>query len=168
MNFDSKNPIKPMTLMKPEGSLKVAVLNGSRQLDQVIDGKWNTLKVLPENGLPKGIYQLSDAIKPIPSKDEKTFSGQILHVDNNYLYQLTGPNEILKHDKHLLSKAVLPETKLSVGQYCSIKCQAGKILEVSKNLSSSSHNAPAPLASHMQQDIKQPALTMTKISKPKM
>lgn len=51
-------------LMKPEGSRKVAVLNGSRQLDQVIGGQWTTLKVLPENGLPKGIYQLADAKQP--------------------------------------------------------------------------------------------------------
>ncbi len=52
---NSLNPIGPTTKMMPEGSRKVCVLNGSRQLDQVVKGEWMTIKVLPENGLPKGI-----------------------------------------------------------------------------------------------------------------
>lgn len=35
---NSLNPIGPTTKMMPEGSRKVCVLNGSRQLDQVVKG----------------------------------------------------------------------------------------------------------------------------------
>nr|WP_277628704.1 KfrB domain-containing protein [Klebsiella pneumoniae] len=68
----------------PEGSRKVCVLNGSRQLDQVVKGEWMTIKVLPENGLPKGIYQLAEATKPDTGKDgkESAYTGQVLHVDS--------------------------------------------------------------------------------------
>lgn len=40
-------------IMKPEGSMKICVLNGSRQVDKVVGGEWQTQKVLPEAGLPK-------------------------------------------------------------------------------------------------------------------
>ncbi|EME8622786.1 hypothetical protein V0N53_004600 [Salmonella enterica] len=57
-----KNPTPaPGVKMMPEGSRKVCVLNGSRQIDQVIKGEWTTLKVLPESGLPKGIFYLGEA-----------------------------------------------------------------------------------------------------------
>ncbi|KFL47732.1 hypothetical protein IL54_3159 [Sphingobium sp. ba1] len=29
--------------MKPEGSVKIAVMNGSRQVDQVVNGEWLAL-----------------------------------------------------------------------------------------------------------------------------
>lgn len=77
-----KNPTPaPGVKMMPEGSRKVCVLNGSRQIDQVIKGEWTTLKVLPECGLPKGIYQLGEATKASSSKDA-SYTGQVLFSDS--------------------------------------------------------------------------------------
>lgn len=132
MSFNSMNPTKPPTLSKPEGSLKIVVLNGSRQVDKVIDGAWTTQKVLAENGLPKGIYQLSDATKPLPSKEQKNHTGQVLHVDNQFLYQLSSDKQILKFDKHQISNAVTPGEKLSVGVNISITTQNGNVQAVHK------------------------------------
>ncbi len=89
---NSLNPTGPTPKMMPEGSRKVCVLNGSRQLDQVVKGEWMTIKVLPENGLPKGIYQLAEATKPDTGKDgkESAYTGQVLHVDSKAVYQLSG------------------------------------------------------------------------------
>ncbi|EET3117279.1 conjugal transfer protein TraB [Escherichia coli] len=97
---NSLNPIGPTTKMMPEGSRKVCVLNGSRQLDQVVKGEWMTIKVLPENGLPKGIYQLAEATKPDTGKDgkESAYTGQVLHVDSKAVYQLSGKG-IVEHSR---------------------------------------------------------------------
>ena len=95
---NSLNPTGPAPKMMPEGSRKVCVLNGSRQLDQVVKGEWMTIKVLPENGLPKGIYQLAEATKPDTGKDgkESAYTGQVLHVDSKAVYQLSGKG-IVEH-----------------------------------------------------------------------
>lgn len=90
---DSNNPT---VLVKEEGSIKVVVLNGSRQVDQVVAGEWVTLKVLPEAGLPRGIYQLSQA-RP-PDTQEGSYHGQIVHVDSRSVYQLHGAG-IVRHDR---------------------------------------------------------------------
>lgn len=110
-------------LMKPEGSRKVAVLNGSRQLDQVIGGQWTTLKVLPENGLPKGIYQLADAKQPDTAKGN--YSGQILQVDNDAVYQLNGKG-ITRHSRAVFHEMESKGVKLNVGQSVDIGYQNGK------------------------------------------
>ena len=104
MNYNTKqtpnslNPIKPTTVVQPEGSFKVSVLNGSRQLDQVQRGEWVTLKVLPEAGLPRGIYQLNDAVQPDKAAKAQEYSGQVLHVDTRSVYQLHGKG-IVRHDR---------------------------------------------------------------------
>lgn len=90
---DSSNPT---VLVKPEGSIKVSVLNGSRQVDQVVAGEWLTLKVLPEAGLPRGIYQLSQAT-PADTK-AGAYEGQLVHVDSRSVYQLHGAG-IVRHDR---------------------------------------------------------------------
>lgn len=54
---NSLNPTGPAPKMMPEGSRKVCVLNGSRQLDQVVKGEWMTIKVLHVDS--KAVYQLS-------------------------------------------------------------------------------------------------------------
>lgn len=86
---NSLNPTGPTPKMMPEGSRKICVLNGSRQLDQVVKGEWMTIKVLPENGLPKGIYQLAEATN---------YTGQVLHVDSKAVYQLSGKG-IVEHSR---------------------------------------------------------------------
>ncbi|WVM90115.1 KfrB domain-containing protein [Halopseudomonas pachastrellae] len=83
--------------MMPEGSRKVCVLNGSRQIDQVIKGEWTTLKVLPESGLSKGIYQLGEATKASSGKDA-SFTGQVLFSDSKAVYQLSGKG-VVEHPR---------------------------------------------------------------------
>ena len=96
--------------MKPEGSVKIVVLNGSRQIDQVVPGAgkdgepgWVTMKVQPEAGLPKGIHQLSDATNPAKNVHPQTYGGQVLHVDQKHVYQF-GPKGIVQHDRKLFEK----------------------------------------------------------------
>ena len=91
--------------MKPEGSVKIVVLNGSRQVDQVVQGEWMTMKVLPENGLPKGIHQLHDAINPAKNVHPQTFGGQVVHADTKHVYQF-GPKGIVQHDKKIFDQAL--------------------------------------------------------------
>lgn len=90
-------------IMKPEGSLKICVLNNSRQVDKVIDGQWVSLKTLPEAGLPKGIYQLSEAVQASKNVHPHTHAGQIVHVEGNSVYQLSGKG-IVQHSKSLWEK----------------------------------------------------------------
>ncbi len=97
MKIANRNNGDAGVLMKPEGAVKVVVLNGSRQIDQVVAGAgnngeagWVTQKVLPENGLPKGIHQLHDATNPAKNVHPQSFGGQVLHVDQKHVYQF-GP-----------------------------------------------------------------------------
>lgn len=91
----------PPILMKPEGSLKICVLNGSRQIDIVEGNQWITLAIRPEAGLPRGIYQLADAKDPVQSRATETFSNAILHVGKNHVWQFSNDGEIVKHARSL-------------------------------------------------------------------
>jgi len=96
-------------IMKPEGSFKISVDNGSRRIDQVVDGEWLSLKTLPEAGLPKGYYQLSDAINPAKNVHPQTFGSQVLHVDHEHVYQFgqddsKGKTTIVKHSRSIFDK----------------------------------------------------------------
>lgn len=112
-------------LMKPEGSRKVVVLNGSRQIDQVIGGEWQTQKVLPENGLPKGIYQLSDAKTPENSAKPVTYTGAILQVDSGKVFQLCGKT-IIKHDRSTFKDIDKEPNGIVVGRTHSVEYQNGR------------------------------------------
>lgn len=112
-------------LMKPEGSRKVVVLNGSRQIDQVIKGEWQTQKVLPENGLPKGIYQLSDAKTPDNSAKPVTYTGAILQVDSSKVFQLCGKS-IIKHERSAFSDIDNGPNGIVVGRTHSVEYQNGR------------------------------------------
>ena len=110
MKIANRNNGDAGVLMKPEGSVKIVVLNGSRQIDQVVPGAgkdgepgWVTMKVQPEAGLPKGIHQLSDATNPAKNVHPQTYGGQVLHVDQKHVYQF-GPKGIVQHDRKLLEK----------------------------------------------------------------
>lgn len=118
---NSLNPSGPTPKMMPEGSRKICVLNGSRQVDQVVKGDWMTLKVLPENGLPKGIYQLAEATKPDTGKDgkEKDYTGQLLHVDSREVYQLQGKG-VVKHDRAVFKDLEAKGDQLTVGRNYSV------------------------------------------------
>lgn len=58
-------------MMRPEGSRKVAVLNGSRQLDKVIGGQWVTLNY--QNG--RGSAVPRDAIGVSVSRSRERGGG---------------------------------------------------------------------------------------------
>lgn len=100
------------------GSVKVVILNGSRQIDQVVPGVgpngadgWQTQKVLGENGLRKGIYQLNNAADASKKVHPQQFGGQVLHVDKQNVYQFgpddgTGKNTIVKHDRKIFDQAL--------------------------------------------------------------
>ena len=110
MKIANRNNGDAGVLMKPEGSVKIVVLNGSRQIDQVVPGAgkdgepgWVTMKVQPEAGLPKGIHQLSDATNPAKNVHPQTYGGQVLHVDQKHVYQF-GPKGIVQHDCKLFEK----------------------------------------------------------------
>ena len=110
MKIANRNNGDAGVLMKPEGSVKIVVLNGSRQIDQVVPGAgkdgepgWVTRKVQPEAGLPKGIHQLSDATNPAKNVHPQTYGGQVLHVDQKHVYQF-GPKGIVQHDRKLFEK----------------------------------------------------------------
>ena len=110
MKIANRNNGDAGVLMKPEGSVKIVVLNGSRQIDQVVPGAgkdgepgWVTMKVKPEAGLPKGIHQLSDATNPAKNVHPQTYGGQVLHVDQKHVYQF-GPKGIVQHDRKLFEK----------------------------------------------------------------
>ncbi|MGC6373689.1 KfrB domain-containing protein [Pseudomonas sp. S2.OTC.A_B10] len=100
------------------GSLKVVILNGSRQIDKVVPGVgadgaagWQTQQVLSENGLKKGIYQLSGATDASKKVHPQQFGGQVLHVDKQNVYQFgpddgKGKSTIVKHDRKIFDQAL--------------------------------------------------------------
>lgn len=133
--MDSLNPKKPPQLMKPEGSRKIVVLNGSCQIDQVIRGEWITLKVLPENGLPRGIYQLSEAQRPDMGKDGKLKEsvGPILFSDSRSVFQLSS-GKIIQHNKTEFEALIRPETtSFNIGSNLSVSYLNGRISEIKGN-----------------------------------
>ncbi|EDD8358795.1 conjugal transfer protein TraB [Salmonella enterica subsp. enterica serovar Enteritidis] len=94
----------PGVIMKPEGSVKISVLNGSRQVDHVSNGEWMNLKVLPEAGLPRGIYQLSDAKDASKNVHPHKHIGQVLHDDGRHVYQFSSEGGIVKHNRAIFEK----------------------------------------------------------------
>ncbi|EJD3148824.1 conjugal transfer protein TraB [Salmonella enterica] len=119
------NRVPPPTTMKPEGSRKVVVMNGSRQLNQMLGGEWVTLKVLPHGGLPTGVYQLADAQKPPVSGKPAIYTGQLLQVDDHKVYQLHGKN-VIQHDRSVFHEAESKGDKLIVGRTVSVAYQNGR------------------------------------------
>jgi len=112
-------------MMRPEGSRKVAVLNGSRQLDKVIGGQWVTLKVLPEAGLPKGVYFLDDAQRPPVRNAPVSYTGQVLQVDYEKVYQLHGRG-IVVHDRSVFRDLEKGGPALAEGQRVTVNYQNGR------------------------------------------
>ncbi|WP_346793875.1 KfrB domain-containing protein [Klebsiella pneumoniae] len=90
-------------VMKPEGSVKICVMNGSRQVDKVVGGEWQTQKVLPEAGLPKGIYQLSNAQQASKNVHPHSHVGQVLHADDRHVYQLSQKG-VVQHSRSAWEK----------------------------------------------------------------
>lgn len=118
------------------GSMKVVVLNGSRQIDQVVPGVgkdgapgWQTQKVLGENGLPKGIYPLQGATDASKKVHPQQYGGQLLHVDEKSVYQFgpsdsKGKNTIVKHDRKIFDQALAGKEPI-VGQCYDVSYSRG-------------------------------------------
>ena len=86
-----------------EGDTKISVHNGSRLVDRYTQGQWLTVKSLPDAGLPSGVYHLADATKAAKNVHPQTFGGQVLHVDQGNVYQLSGKG-VVQHDRGLFAK----------------------------------------------------------------
>lgn len=121
---NSLNPSGPPVKMQPEGSRKVCVLNGSRQIDQVVQGSWMTMKVLSENGLPKGIYQLAEAAKGNTGKDG-SFTGQVLFSDSKAVYQLAGKG-VIEHPRSAFADLEAKGEKILDGRSYTVAYANGK------------------------------------------
>ncbi|MFG6179642.1 KfrB domain-containing protein [Halomonas sp. THAF12] len=109
----------------PEGSLKLSILNRSRLLDRLIDGQWVTVKVLPEKCLPKGIYHLSEAEHPAVSSEPATYSGPLLLVDEQHVYQLQDTT-IMRHDRETFGDAAHMSERLAAGMRLSVTYHLGR------------------------------------------
>lgn len=104
--------------LEPVGSTVIAVLNGSRQVDKVVAGAgkdgqdgWQTQKVLPESGLPKGVYFLSKAADAAKNVHPQSFGSQVLHFDDKNVYQFgksdgKGKPTLVKHDRKIFDQAL--------------------------------------------------------------
>ncbi len=134
------NPIAPPTKMMPEGSRKVCVLNGSRQIDQVVKGEWMTLKVLPENGLPKGIYQLGEAAKGSNGKDA-SFTGQVLFSDSKAVYQLSGKG-VVEHPRSAFAELEAKGEKIVDGRSYTVAYANGKGVASNAQTAKVEHTRP--------------------------
>ncbi|CAE6824249.1 Protein TraB [Paraburkholderia aspalathi] len=86
-----------------EGDTKISVNNGSRNIDRFSEGQWLTMKSLPDAGLPHGVYHLADAAKAAKNVHPQTFGGQVVHVDQSSVYQLSG-KDIVQHERGLFAK----------------------------------------------------------------
>jgi hypothetical protein len=86
-----------------EGDTKVSVHNGSRLIDRYTEGQWMTMKTLPDAGLPSGVYHLAEAANAAKNVHPQIFGGQVLHVDQGNVYQLSGKG-IVQHDRGLFQK----------------------------------------------------------------
>ena len=105
-------------IIKPEGSLRLSVINGSRLLNKVIDGKWSTIETMPDAELPSGVFNLSGAIIPEKNVHPQNYGGQVLHVNDDYVWQLSG-DKIARHKRSLFEKEPI------VGCRCSVSYSRG-------------------------------------------
>lgn len=111
--------------LRPEGSLKLSILNQSRLLDRLIDGQWVTVKVFPEQCLPKGVYHLSEAQHPVVSSSPTTYSGPLLLVDEHHVYQLHDTT-IMRHDRVAFAEAAHMAERLAAGMRLSVTYHLGR------------------------------------------
>ncbi len=86
-----------------EGDTKISVQNGSRLVDQFRQGEWHTVKALPDAGLPHGVYRLAEAANAAKNVHPQSFGGQVLHVDQESVYQLTGKG-VVQHNRGLFAQ----------------------------------------------------------------
>lgn len=83
-----------------------------------------TVKVLPESGLPKGIYQLAEASKGNTGKDA-SFTGQVLFSDSKAVYQLNGKG-VVEHPRSAFSELEAKGEKIVDGRSYTVAYANGK------------------------------------------
>lgn len=66
---------------------RILVMNGQRIVQSEFNQEWVTSKVDKAGQIKPGIYDISLATPP---SKEKTYSGVILHVDQEHVYQQAG------------------------------------------------------------------------------
>lgn len=76
--------------------IKLMVINNSYQICKFIDNGWVVCDVMPENGVPRGIYYLEKSKKADISRSIK-YKGVVLYlsVKNRLLYQLVDKDVIV-------------------------------------------------------------------------
>jgi hypothetical protein len=92
----------PLRDLRTEGHQLLMIGNGSRVLDKVVNGAWQSVFVGPDGGMPKGLYDITGAEKPAKTGATKSYEGNVLHVDNKHVYQLQsdgkGKPGVVRHD----------------------------------------------------------------------
>ena len=66
--------------------------------------------------------------KPV-TQSNTVYHGKFVHVDNNYIYQELGRNNVIKHSKSVFPPGQLPQ----VGKFMSIKYENGQAQMVLKS-----------------------------------
>lgn len=128
--------------VRPNGTIKVTVMNDGRQVSRMVDGVWSTFEASHAGALPKGVYYVTGAKVPGKMVHPQNFRGPILYVEKKrYAYQwateLNGQSGMVRHPieifenaaklTHTTKTATTADAKSAVvaGQYCEIAYQAG-------------------------------------------
>ncbi len=87
---------------RPMTKERVIVMNGSRLLEQATtNDKWAVKNVEDAKGIRAGIYNIYTATESQTGES----SGQIIHADKNFAYQMVGKNRFLKHATKVFDKS---------------------------------------------------------------
>jgi hypothetical protein len=102
MNTTTNQSIAQRRESKPEGHQLLLIANGSRLLDKVVNGAWESSYVGEKGSLPSGIYDITGAEKPAKTGATKSYEGNVLHVDKKHVYQLQSDGKskpgLVRHD----------------------------------------------------------------------
>lgn len=109
----------------PDQAQRLVVSNGSRQLEEVIDGSWKAVNVQADSGMQKGVYPLYEA-KTAATDGKQLFAGTVIHADKRHVYQQLGKNNIVKHDRSAFDQAP------TIGQFTKIQYTMGRAKFIDK------------------------------------
>lgn len=96
---------------------RIIVMNGSKLTERMqADNSWKTQNVEPAGNIRAGIYNIHNAIDGA----DKSSTGQIIHSDKDYVYQMVSQNRFVKHQSSKFDK--IPDN----GAHVSIEFNGGK------------------------------------------
>jgi len=101
---------------------RILVMNGQRIVQSDFDQQWVTSKVDKAGQIKPGIYDISQAS---PANKENTYSGVVLHADQEYVYQQVG-KACIRHSAHDFPKSPSIGTEVAI-RYDSQHASAEKI-----------------------------------------